>query len=336
MSNKQPLLSICIPTYNRAEVLKEVLNAYVINEGFDDSVELIISDNASTDHTYDVCLEFVEKYHNIHYYRNEKNILDKNFPLVLNYGKGHYLKLINDCAIPLSHSLNYMKSKIREYMEEQRPVFFTTNTIFTTYKKEEIECENLDKYVKVISTFVTYNNCFGAWYNQWHDIENKEKYADYKLMQVDWSYQLVLKNGGCILCDKLLFVGAKLGVRKGYNWFKIHLDNYYQIMMPYINNCYISKETYKGDRINLLYHFKDKLIQTYIWKYDPNNQFETKGTFSYFWKYYKKLPIFYIYILAYPFCCIYYPVKILALRYLSRVLPYSFKIAIKKCLLMII
>ena len=54
MENKQPLLSICIPTYNRAEYLEGALKNIVTDSAFDSRVEVIISDNASTDNTQEV------------------------------------------------------------------------------------------------------------------------------------------------------------------------------------------------------------------------------------------------------------------------------------------
>ena len=65
MKKKQPILSICIPTYNRAEVLRDTLEHYTSCEEFNDEVELIISDNASTDATKSLCTEYAEQYKNI-------------------------------------------------------------------------------------------------------------------------------------------------------------------------------------------------------------------------------------------------------------------------------
>ena len=44
----KPLLSICIPTFNRASYLKQALDAYVNNTSLNEDVEIVISDNAST------------------------------------------------------------------------------------------------------------------------------------------------------------------------------------------------------------------------------------------------------------------------------------------------
>ncbi|MBQ3834188.1 MAG: glycosyltransferase family 2 protein, partial [Elusimicrobia bacterium] len=92
MNNEEPLLSICIPTYNRAEYLTQILNSIVENEGFGKDVEVVISDNCSTDNTEEVCKIFTEKYSNIKYFKqpNPTYIADQNFIDVLSLAKGKY------------------------------------------------------------------------------------------------------------------------------------------------------------------------------------------------------------------------------------------------------
>ncbi len=90
----KPLLSICIPTYNRAPYLKELLDSIVCQ--FDDQeiynqVEVIISDNASEDNTTEVVAEYQKKYENIRYFRNKENVgAAKNGLILLNLPEGKY------------------------------------------------------------------------------------------------------------------------------------------------------------------------------------------------------------------------------------------------------
>ena len=51
MSNNTILLSLCIPTYNRVETLTVMLERVVHDPDFDEEVEIVISDNCSTDDT---------------------------------------------------------------------------------------------------------------------------------------------------------------------------------------------------------------------------------------------------------------------------------------------
>lgn len=74
MQNKL-LLSICIPTYNREKYLKECLDSIINQEWFNENeIEIVISDNASTDNTTNLVKTYQEKYKNIVYHRNEKNL----------------------------------------------------------------------------------------------------------------------------------------------------------------------------------------------------------------------------------------------------------------------
>jgi glycosyltransferase involved in cell wall biosynthesis len=56
----RPLLSVCIPTYNRAGYLHECLSS-IETRGLDNLVEVVVSDNASTDDTLDVLKEFANR-----------------------------------------------------------------------------------------------------------------------------------------------------------------------------------------------------------------------------------------------------------------------------------
>jgi glycosyltransferase involved in cell wall biosynthesis len=72
-----PELSIIIPTYNRIELLKELL-FNVQKELTDINYEIIVSDNASSDSTESFFLENIDK--RIKYFRNEQNLgFYKNF-----------------------------------------------------------------------------------------------------------------------------------------------------------------------------------------------------------------------------------------------------------------
>src|SRR6266446_8826045 len=69
----RPLLSICIPTYNRAALLKSALAALtpqVVALG--SKVELLVSDNCSPDGTKEV-VECAQRSCPIRYRRNEEN-----------------------------------------------------------------------------------------------------------------------------------------------------------------------------------------------------------------------------------------------------------------------
>lgn len=112
-----PLLSICIPTYNRELKLRRSLTAWrnAINYYGQDDVELIVSDNCSTDNTPIILQEF-ECIPNLRHYRNEENIgFNKNmFLLVEKYAKGVFCWVIGDDDYVDKNCLSIIKNLLHD------------------------------------------------------------------------------------------------------------------------------------------------------------------------------------------------------------------------------
>lgn len=302
MRREQPLLSICIPTYNRCQSLRFVLDRFVENYEFNEDVEIVVSDNCSTDDTQLVGFEYSQKYPNIKYYRNEENIRDKNFIRVLSRGTGKYLKLLNDWCYITEPSLRFMKQCVLDNMKEHRLFFFTNDTLFTDRKQLLTHCASVDDYMQVISSYATSNNVFGAWTDDWERVVEKEKYSALQLQQLDWSYQLVkMHDGKCTLYDnKVLTFAPDTRSHKGYNWFKVHVDNYYTILTPYVQEGLISPETLRQDKRYVLQHFTRELRKTYHLAFRRGWNFETEGTWKILMKHYRGDWYFYYFMLTLP------------------------------------
>lgn len=94
MINK-PKVSIVIPTYNRANLLIKALES-CINQTYK-NIEIIISDNCSSDETQEICSAYVNKDSRIKYYRQEENIgIGANAKFLLNQATGEYSCVLND------------------------------------------------------------------------------------------------------------------------------------------------------------------------------------------------------------------------------------------------
>lgn len=92
-----PLLSICIPTYNRAPYLDTCLHLIYSQIGNNELIEVVVSDNASTDATPAIIDKYRALYSNIRAVRNETNIEgDPNIYYVTTLGKGKFVKMQGD------------------------------------------------------------------------------------------------------------------------------------------------------------------------------------------------------------------------------------------------
>jgi glycosyltransferase involved in cell wall biosynthesis len=71
MMDRKPLVSIGMPVFNGERYLRQALVSLLAQDYPD--FELVISDNASTDRTQEICLEFAAQDDRIQYHRNSKN-----------------------------------------------------------------------------------------------------------------------------------------------------------------------------------------------------------------------------------------------------------------------
>lgn len=97
MPPERPLLTIAIPTYNRSGFLSELLSLLMPQLEGETSVELLISDNASTDDTAEVVKRFCPENLRFRTLRNDVNIgADANFLQCFREARGRYLWLVGD------------------------------------------------------------------------------------------------------------------------------------------------------------------------------------------------------------------------------------------------
>src|SRR4029434_7870788 len=89
MTRNVELLSIGMPVYNGGQYLASALESLLNQDS--PRLELIVSDNASTDDTEDICRRFVRKDSPITFRRNETNVgAAANFNAVFELSRGHY------------------------------------------------------------------------------------------------------------------------------------------------------------------------------------------------------------------------------------------------------
>jgi len=90
--NTYPLVSVALCTYNGAAYLPEQLET-IINQSYV-NLEIVISDDGSTDNTTRIIKEFQQKDHRIKFFQNETNLgYNKNFEKVFSLCLGDYIAI---------------------------------------------------------------------------------------------------------------------------------------------------------------------------------------------------------------------------------------------------
>jgi glycosyltransferase involved in cell wall biosynthesis len=91
------LLTICIPTYNRAMLLAKALDSVLPQVCDNSQVEVLISDNASTDTTWTVVRDYQVYYPQIRYHRNTQNEgFDGNIAACIEQAQGEHISFFSD------------------------------------------------------------------------------------------------------------------------------------------------------------------------------------------------------------------------------------------------
>jgi len=89
VTSTEPLVSIDMPVYNGEEYIAQTIDSLLSQDT--DDFEIVISDNASTDRTSELCAEYVARDERVRYFRNDTNIgAVANFDLVLALARGKY------------------------------------------------------------------------------------------------------------------------------------------------------------------------------------------------------------------------------------------------------
>src|SRR5690348_3765390 len=87
-----PAVSICLPVYNGENYVAVAIES-MLAQTFAD-FDLIISDNASTDRTEEICRKFAGADPRVRYYRNESNVGGaRNQAIAVQLSRGRYVRL---------------------------------------------------------------------------------------------------------------------------------------------------------------------------------------------------------------------------------------------------
>lgn len=278
------LLSICIPTYNRCTVLEDTLQKLFSNPDFDSNrIEVIVSDNSSTDHTQ----EIVAKFPLVRYYRNIENIRDRNFALVLGYATGRYIRLFNDTLSFKPNALGRMLDAIEKHMDGNINLFFYGNMFL--HKNCSKTFDSIDSYLKKVSYYSTAIANFGVWRDDFLKIKDKDRHAALQFTQVDWSYQIVKNGKKSIVYFDDMFEVVTPNKKGGYNIFDTFINNYLFI----VKQEKPALLTYEMEKFRLFRHFVYPMLMILTVTEKSNYSFDTKGVFKIILKKYWYAPYLY-------------------------------------------
>ena len=165
------LLSICIPTYNRGEYLRQTLQSIVSQAAWDDgkSVEITISDNCSTDDTPAIAAEFQQQYGAAIRYVHLEQAVDPhdNFASALDLGQGKFLKLQNDTCLWQPGALGKFLDIAAHFADAD--LILTPNS---GGSDSVVRCGSMDETLAASSFYLTWIGTFAISRKCWGKIDD--------------------------------------------------------------------------------------------------------------------------------------------------------------------
>ena len=172
--NKLPLVSICIPTYNGSKYINETITS-ALNQSYN-NIEIIITDDHSTDDTLSICQDYATKDARIKVFKNEKNLgLVGNWCESLEKASSNWVKFLFQDDLMTTNCVERMISSALEHNVNfvicNRTYFFENGVadrlkkFYNTLPKTETIFSEERVYTpketsKLIAPFV-FRNCIG-------------------------------------------------------------------------------------------------------------------------------------------------------------------------------
>jgi len=162
------ILSIAIPTLNRAEYLKFTIEAFIPQlQLYAEFAELIICSNACDDCTSDIVREFERRYDFIRYKECDNRVaLGDNFKRTVDFSDGEFVILWGDDDIPAPFLIGYLLQRIKvnrdiELYYFNRLVGYEDGCPIKSLTVYENRFERVAKLYKDSSSFIN-DNFWGA------------------------------------------------------------------------------------------------------------------------------------------------------------------------------
>lgn len=296
MENKQPLLSLCIPIYNRLEYLKRMLERFLEDKIlFEETIDLLISDNCSTDDLESCVNEFKSKGLKITYNRNQKNLgPDRNFLYCFNHAKGKYCWLLGSDDIPVKGFLNSLVTVLqgKEYGLVHLNHHSDGLSQLFEYSDNQKMVENIAHWITFMSSNIinTKNIAF----------INSNQYMDTYLIQVPYYLYSCLNSPVNAIYKYSCFEKDDDSANNGsYNLFQVFVQNLFDVYERFYQQKMLSRKVIENIKRNEYEHFlfpfiKDLLVLKKKSNFDKKHAwhilFRCYGLKWYFYSY----PIMYV------------------------------------------
>lgn len=231
--NNQPVVSICIPTKKRVDIVRETLKSLLSQDADKTLYEICISDNSETDETKNLIEKEFSDVPNLYYRKSDcQGFLNSIEALKL--GNGKLLKLHNDYSKFKPGALREIINVSQKYGDKSGVIFFAMGTI--DGPKNISEHEDFDSFLNFISYMSTWSSAFSIWKKDMEKLIEDNIQVDSMFPHTTLLFSLTGKEQ--YIVDNHEYVESiPLKKKGGYNL----IDNFVRIYLTMVHSLLIDK-----------------------------------------------------------------------------------------------
>ncbi len=293
--NKNALLCICIPIYNRQNYLDRMLSRFIEDRDlFESTINLIISDNCSQEDLQSCCKLYQDQGLNLFFHRNEENLgSNGNFLWCFKHTVGKYTWLLGSDDIPQKGNLR----KLVNYLSSKEFGLFHLSVMpqiqeLTEYRDGNQMAEAVNYWI----TFMSSNIFLTETLSSINLIPFKETW----LVQVPAYLNACYSSNENAVLDSRSFFENNTDVANngGYNFFEVFVDNMLGIYNIFVNKGLMSYYTYeKIKKIEFKEYLAPNIVNLFLFNNQQRRNFNMSNSWSILWKHYGKYPYSYMYLI---------------------------------------
>ena len=296
------LLTIAIPTYNRSKCLATCLEQLVKQvPGHEEDIDILVSDNCSTDDTAGVIARLAEQSKTIRTIRNSCNIgAENNFIQCLEQADSTFFMLLGDDDVLLDDGLGYLLEILKQ--EPCSSIFLRASVFFDDFRTEIARpdmsrtytvYENPQEFIKRVNidaTFISSNIINKSRLPENTDIR---RFNGTNLVQLGWILPSMIHADRCIYVDRAILAGKAFN-SGGFRFFDTFAVNLNKIIEFFRHNG-MQSATYDFFIQKLLTDFYPHRIFTIRAK---KESYEDQGESIYrvFHDIYRNNPLFWVFM----------------------------------------
>lgn len=168
MENKQPLLSLCIPTNGKVEWMIPVIES-IYAQGVDNTLfEVVVTDNGGKSDLTEAVKKYT--YDNFHYYQTTSQGFTNQID-AFEKCNGVFCKMLNHRSKMMHGSIEEILKIVRKYQKKKPILYFAEGH---AKGSEFIECANTDEFVESLSYWASWSCGTGVWKEDLKTLRDKK------------------------------------------------------------------------------------------------------------------------------------------------------------------